>query len=349
MRTSFAANRCLSLRLSLCLPLVAGLLLCSLSVARAGEWQNISEGLFKQLKEEGKSQGGIQHSGGVAVDPKSGDLYMMMCDQGIWKSSDQGETFTRIDDGTFKGRCETGGAFNVDPAGGRLVLATVYGPSALITESGKTIERFTGRHFDYIAVDWKANAQTMLTFRHECGETLTMTSDTGQTWTDLGKGFKGYCVGLFDADTLVASRGEGLLRSTDRGRSWEKVSDSISTSPVVVLRDDVGYLVTKLGLLVTKDQGATWSIQGNVIDSKIDGTVGPVFGKDAAHMLVLGNSGVLETTDAGETWTNITPQPSGYPRIGTLGRTVTPCLAYDAERRIIYISRLGFPAYKLQQ
>lgn len=312
---------------------------------RAGEWQNISADVYKKLQDEAKPQGDIKHSGGIAVEPVSGDVYLMMCGQGIWKSSDQGASFTRIDDGSFDGRCETGGSFNVDPKGGRMVLATVYGSSALISNGGKSIRRFTSGHFDYIAVDWPGEAKTMLTFRHESGETLTLTSDGGQTWTDLGKGFKGYCVGVFDATTLIASRGQGLLRSTDRGSTWKQVSDREATSPVVVNRDGKGYLLSRNGLLVTKDQGATWNIQG----SPMDGAVGPVFGKTAAHMLVVGNEGVMETTDDGETWTKIAPQPPDYPRIGNLGRTVTPTLAFDSERNILYMSRLGYPAYKLKR
>jgi len=34
--------------------------------------------------------------GGVVTDPGSGDVYMVVCDQGLWKSTDLGKTFARV-------------------------------------------------------------------------------------------------------------------------------------------------------------------------------------------------------------------------------------------------------------
>ena len=63
---------------------------------------------------------------------------MVVPDQGIWKSTDHGQSFERADDGKIGGRCETGFALDFDPAGKRLACFMIYGPSASTPDDGKT-------------------------------------------------------------------------------------------------------------------------------------------------------------------------------------------------------------------
>ena len=46
---------------------------------------------------DGKKIGYPGLTAGVAVDPATGDVYMVVCDQGLWKSTDAGSTFARIE------------------------------------------------------------------------------------------------------------------------------------------------------------------------------------------------------------------------------------------------------------
>src|SRR5438309_1773412 len=88
-----------------------------------GQWKPISESVLSQVK-----AGYPGKTAGVAVDPVNGDVYMVVCDQGIWRSTDHGETFKRADlkkvgdkeEKAIHGRCETGFALDADPAGKRL-------------------------------------------------------------------------------------------------------------------------------------------------------------------------------------------------------------------------------------
>src|SRR5436305_14388459 len=77
-----------------------------------GKWVPISEGITAKFK-----AGPFAKTAGVTVDPTNGDVYMVVSDQGMWKSTDKGETFDRVDHKTIGGRCETGFALNFDPAG----------------------------------------------------------------------------------------------------------------------------------------------------------------------------------------------------------------------------------------
>src|SRR3954463_9035875 len=87
-------------------------LVLSLATPRAfgqrGQWVGISHGVTERLQQEGKKIGYPGLAAGIAVDPASGDVFMVICDQGLWRSADRGQTFERVDGGKIGGRCETG-------------------------------------------------------------------------------------------------------------------------------------------------------------------------------------------------------------------------------------------------
>ena len=56
--------------------------------ASAGEWTNVSDSVLAQVK-----PGTYGPTAGVVVDRTSGDVFMVVSDQGLWRSSDHGRTF----------------------------------------------------------------------------------------------------------------------------------------------------------------------------------------------------------------------------------------------------------------
>src|SRR4051794_18768849 len=117
------------------------------SATDQGQWMPIYEG-----------------SGGVAVDRTNGDLYLVVTGreifkekgQGIWKSTDRGATFARVDGDIVGGRCETAYGLCQDPNGKRLVCFMLDGPSGYTLDGGKTWEKIAkvNRGWDFAAVDW---------------------------------------------------------------------------------------------------------------------------------------------------------------------------------------------------
>src|ERR1700682_5868621 len=67
--------------------------------AENGKWVAISDDVIAKFGREGKKIGWPGLTGGVGVDRTTGAVYMMVCDNGLWKSSDQGKTFERGDGG----------------------------------------------------------------------------------------------------------------------------------------------------------------------------------------------------------------------------------------------------------
>ena len=178
---------------------------------------------------------------GVVVDPATGAVFMVVNDQGLWRSTDHGATFTRCDSGTIGGRCETGWALQADPAGKRLACFMIYGSSAMTTDGGETWTKFKATHFDCGSVDWADTGKRLLAIRHESGGLLTTSDDGGGTWKDLEKGFAG--VGVFDHSTFIATKEKepGIFRSTDAGASWTQISDAKPTALVPVIAGGVAY------------------------------------------------------------------------------------------------------------
>jgi len=146
----------------------------------------------------------------------------------------------------------------------------IYGGCASTEDGGATWGKWGTNHLDFGAVDWEATGKVYLSTRHESGGVLCISADAGKTWKNLGKTgedkkvvkedreYKG--LGLFDAGTLLASRGMGILRSTDGGETWAKVSDAKLAAPVMRVHKGVGYWMTDQGVIVSKDKGATWTM-----------------------------------------------------------------------------------------
>ena len=317
--------------------------------ARKGRWVVISESVTSQLEKEGKKIGYPGLTAGIAVDPSNGDVFMVVCDQGIWKSSDGGKSFSRADKGAVGGRCETGFALNFDPAGKRLACFMVYGSCADTADAGATWNAWKTNHLDFGAVDWEKTGKALLSLRHESGGVLCLSTDGGQTWKDLGrrgadkkvvKQDREYkMLGMFDAGALLASRGDGILRSTDGGETWAKVSDAKPVAPVMSVHKGVGYWLTDKGILASKDKGATWSVAWPVKAS-----FGTWFGKDDKRMMVVGQDGFSESTDGGGTWKVVAPLPPGIG-VGPVG----PNYAWDAAGDVLYASSMGKPAYRFER
>ena len=313
-------------------------LCCGLSQEK-GQWVNISESVTSKVEQKWPFL-----AAGIAVDPSSGDVYMVISSAGLWKSTDHGKTFTQVDGGKVGGRCETGAAINVDPmGGGRLAFFQLDGKAAWTPDGGKTWNPCSDggrRGFDFVAVDWTdPKARRMWGVRHESGDVGLLSDDGGASWKALDKGFKTF--GVFDFDTLVTGKGAGIERSTDGGATWAKVSDIVPTGRIMAFYKGVGYWLTDKGMISSKDKGATWAAHGGAVSAWF----GPFFGADEKHLVVFGKEGFLESMDAGGTWKVAAPPPTEKGMTDKWFSNV----AWDSKANIFYIPRMGKPAFKYER
>jgi hypothetical protein len=300
-----------------------------------GKWINISDSVIAKLAQEGKKPGEYGPTSGVGVDRSNGDVYLCINAQGLWKSSNQGSSFDRIDGGTISGRVETGFAIDIDPDGNRLACFPVYGSAAIGTAGGTKWQKSTAEHIDAVAVDWASMG--LLAIKHESGGTLIFSPDGAITWKTIGKGFSG--AGLFDSRTFVGMTEKGIQRSTDGGKTWIVVSDLKATGQAMRVFNGVGYWVGENGLLVSHDQGTTWSQLG----TEVKCTLGPYFGKDEQHLLVGTKKGLVETSDVGHTWKFAAPLPPG------IDGGIMCHIGWDPVRDIFYVGRMTQPTFKFHR
>ena len=322
-------------------------------VAGAGgqgaKWADVSAPILKQLKDENKKIDWPGETAGVAVDPATGDVFMVVPGQGLWRSSDQGKTFSRVDEGAIGGRCETSYSLQFDPAGRRLACFMLDGKCAMTADGGKTWTPFTGlgRNWDYAAVDWSGDAvKNIFGARHETGGEVFLSNDAGKTWNKLfadPEFEKTGALGIFDEKTLVYTmKGKGIQRSTDAGKTWAQISEVQPWGRVVRISKGVAYWLSKEGLLVSKDKGATWARQGAAVEA----SVGPYFDpKNEKRMAAAGAKGVFETTDGGETWKPVAALPEKFtlPKAGWFAN-----VDWDPVHGVYYASQMGKATYKLE-
>jgi len=313
--------------------------------AKGRGWVDISEKVIQGLSREGKKIAWPGKTAGVAVDRTTGDVFMIVPDQGIWKSSDRGASFSRVDRGQVGGRCETGFSLNFDPRGKRLACFMLDGPSGYTLDGGATWEglKGNGRGWDSGSVDWSADKPAhIFALRHESGGEIYISDDMGKSWQLQGKGFAS--VGILAANLLVATKEKerGIFRSSDAGRNWEKVSDLQPAGRDIRIFNGSAYWTTSEGLLLSKDKGKTWTVQGTAVEC----SYGPYFGQDERHIVVVGKKGFFETSDGGRQWNLVAPLPPEFssPLPGWFLN-----FGWDPNANVFYASRMGMPTYKYQR
>ncbi len=308
-------------------------------------WVDISAGVLGKLSAANIKPAWPGKTTGVSVDRTTGHVYMIVCGQGVWRSSDKGATFERVDGKAVGGRCETGYSLQFDPAGKRLACFMLDGKSAMTTDGGKawTPVKNVQRGYDWAAADWTGkDVKDIFALVHESGGIGAVSSDGGKTWKQIGKRY--LAVGIFPGRVLLCGREkqEGIFRSVDGGQSWTKVSDATPVGVMTVFKGP-GYWLTSRGLQVTADEGKTWKRVGEVSGA----AWGPYFGRDRNHFVVVTKEGFQETIDGGKTWKLIAPLPPSLkkewnPRGWFLN------VAWDPIGEVCYASRMGRGTYKYE-
>lgn len=328
-------------------PLSAGAAQPAAPKAATGTWVDISAGVLAKLEEQKVKVAWPGLTTGVAVDRTTGDLYMVVCGQGVWKSTDKGATFQEVDGTAVGGRCETGYALCLDPAGKRMACFMLDGKSGLTADAGRTWTpvKNIARGYDWGAVDWSAHPATfMFALVHESGGVAAVSDDAGKTWNQIGKDYQ--AVGLFAADALLCSKAgtkePGIFRSTDAGQTWQKVSDANPIGTMTVFKT-AGYWLSDKGLMVSADQGKTWKLQCELPAA----AWGPYFGKDEKNFVVVNKEGFRETADGGKTWKLIASYPPGLRgECNTRGWFLN--FAWDPIGKACYASKMGMPTWKCE-
>src|SRR6185369_16465085 len=156
-------------------------------VQAADLWTDISSPLLERLTNNGAKPAWPGGCSGVVVNRTNGDVTIKVVGLGLWRSSDKGRNWQRIDDNTISGRDETGWATSADQNAPTRIASFSLDGSAGWTTDGIHWKSFTslGRNWDFGSVDWAAPVpKTIIAAKHETtppGE-VYLTQDGGVTW-----------------------------------------------------------------------------------------------------------------------------------------------------------------------
>ena len=331
--------------------IVAKVVICfSLLVAEgqaADPWTDISSAQVSQLGKQPWPGG----CAGVVVNRLNGDVLVNIVGNGLWKSSDQGQTWSRLVGGVVSGRGESGWSVQVDQNDPKRVAVFSLDGDAGYTVDGTHWKKFgnLGRNWDFGSVDWGSPAAKVIVVgKHESGGEVYKSADEGATWTKLPfvmdpvKKMDECMIGVMDADTFIYSFANGIHRSKDAGETWTQVSELQPRSKIPVLFQKTHYLCTSAGLIASHDLGVTWQVQGEPVDL----WQGPFFGSDEKTIVAAGPKGILKTTNAGTTWTKVSEL---RPNIGQNFSFATKWFgsyAWDPVNDVIYATAMSHPAFK---
>jgi hypothetical protein len=332
------------------------------TVVPAGWTQLATASWVASLGNQVDSYGGISS---VRVNRLTGDVYIMASSYGVWKSSNQGSTYTRLDPTMVGGRCEnSGGAFQIDQNNPvRMAVFSLdfsdVSPSlnAGMTADGTNWTKINaspaaGRGFDFGSVDWATPIPKVLfAAAHESGGVNEVSTDGGLTWKPASEGFGSnanasneFGLGVMDATTLIYSAGNGIKRSTNLGANWTLVTSLNSSIRIPVLFNGKHYL-GETKLLVSADKGATWTQQGTALPGGDKMYCGPWFGADANTMVVEGVNNIYKTTNGGTSWAAISTTPNNQD-FYSLNPNWFGCGTWDPINNYLYATAMNCYAYK---
>jgi len=272
---------------------------------------------------------------GMLVLP-TGEVLVTNNEKGMWRSTDQGATWTQYGEDWMKGVAQSSLSLKMyypDRIGltldGPIGVSSDMGkswvkvnkPKVLITNQ-KDKPAFMGDiNITQGDMDLSDNMppKTILGAVHHgdlAGGCFVQTSDGGRTWDwspPVLKEAKGELrIGVVNASTLlrggVPPKGApepGIHVSTDLGQTWAKVADYTLHSACPVHYGSNIYWAAKEGVVVSRDGGKTWSVCGSPVENIV---FGPYFGKSEQEMMVVSfKDGYSITRNGGRSWTLVAP------------------------------------------
>jgi photosystem II stability/assembly factor-like uncharacterized protein len=319
------------------------IVLACCSPAKA-DWQPVTAELIR------KEKPGYGKLCGVVVDHKTGNVFINLSDKGIYRSTDQGKSWVRLGKKDVQGRTEWPGCLMLDPVGDgkKLVTALVYGaPITISPDGGKTWKSMHGKstHVDWCAVDWTdPDMKFVLALKHESGGLLIVSRDGGKSFEEIGKGYGP--TWIFDGQTAVVAEAKsktkpkpGLLRTTDGGKSFRPCA-AYHAQALPRWKDGTLFWVVDGAFITSTDTAKTWEKRSDLKG----GRFGPIFGKSGKHLFVLTNAGIVESSDAGATWSAPIPLPKELGGVSPL-----TWMEFDPIHDVLYVMKMGSELYKLER
>jgi len=280
----------------------------------------------------------------LSSKPDEDLLIAGVAQNGLWASSDGGDTWTRLGTGrksaTIINRTSSI-LYDPDDANTFWETGIYNGDGLYVThDAGKTFSSLGITHNDYVSIDFgDPDRKTIIASGHEADHLLHLSQDGGESWQDISKnepdgvGACSFPYVLDDKTFLLGCRSysgsSGIYRSTNAGTSWKSVSSNGGAAAPLLAADGSLYFASDVntGLTRSQDEGRTWSDLGAV--GVVDWGVAPIQLPDG-RLASVATRHVVISADDGKSWrivsTDIGNNPTG--------------IVYSQYRKAFYVWRL---------
>lgn len=276
-------------------------------------WQEVNNGLPDY------GFGGFHYSN-VKCIAFNGNTIFAGCNEGVYTSSDDGNSWTAKNTGLPDKGLPDKPYVNCIAVKDNIVFIGTDGHGVFrSTDNGNS---WISKNIDTIHTNVKSIAIKDNYIYVGTRNGIFVSSDNGENWTDNGNqwtakenaipGTDINSIVPFENEIYVAARTFGVYKSSDNCNSWKETTGVELLSPVspncLTINDNTFYIGTDIGTFLSTDKGKTWTSKN--LGSQLN-NLGPFVNCIAAKgkTLIIGtiDNGVFLSTDKGENWKEIGP------------------------------------------
>lgn len=271
-------------------------------------------------------------TGQIVFDPVSATTLYSGSEEGIYRSLDDGGTWTLVSTELPLQRLVKSAVQTIafSPANPRLIflgLNATGGPSLYRSVDGGVSWQYlpTGLRGSTISTLWMGGSGRSTLFAGISGGGVFRSDDRGGVWSLKAAGLpKGAAVNalagpISQSNVVYAATTEGVFKTVDSGVGWMPTSSGLSPGTVVAIAThpyspDVVYAATLSGVFKSINGGATWLASSSGMPGTAGGAEPPQFDvgslavdpSNPAVVYAAGSGGeyasVFKSIDGGETW-----------------------------------------------
>ncbi len=326
--------------------------------AKVGVWENVTPpgvSLSSSFNTPAGQNYGIH---AFVIDPtNTANVYVGTSAQGIYKTTDCGATWVKINTGTGGSTVGSGrnGSMVIDSMNPKVLYTDArYGPLGLFksTDGGVSWTQIMVTNITYIesiAMDPTNDQHIAVTPHFTCNDKsncIMESTNGGSSWTMLSgapaAGELGGLIMLSPTTWLEANMSSGLQRTTNGGGSWTQVHSSGTTYPFLY-QDSAGtYLLPNTQGIMSSTDTITWTgIKNSPASISLAGGDSKIFAANQNNFSANAQYYAYAAVSAQTTWTNIM-----NPSMTEGGWQIH----YDADHHILYSANFtgGFWRIRLQ-
>ena len=277
--------------------------------------------------------------GGSADDVLAldGAAVLLVQDERPFRSTDGGETWTRL-----RAACLDGARSRFRRGAAGAVYAMFSDHACRSTDGGETWTRLRAACIDGAGRRFRRGADGAV--YTSFSDRACRSTDGGATWADVsGTDLRSvFAVRTPHGWFVAAGDTNAVLRSTDEGQTWQRAGVAFArsqwgptphvslhtfpTGEVVAVSMTYGTLANSTALYRWRPDSLRWSLRGHVQGSVFAGLATDAAGRAvvvirADTYAMYDVDGVLVSTDAGVTWTNVAYTAKAPPCLPTVVRT----------------------------